>query len=202
MRSKPLGLAAALIFWSALSLPCASPAGTITGTWTGFVSFDIEYAVDGVPAGSSSGGYIGEMDLTYDTLDGFASITISGDQGLQVTGSPDPADPFGPTSGAATMIGPPFDYASWEVGNFAVSYQSILPDGTIDTSSGFANGDILAIYTDPAGNGATEYVSFQTIPEPPSIVPAASALLVTAIIGLKRRLRPRQWSVWASSTHT
>jgi hypothetical protein len=202
MSSKPLGLVAVLIFWAGLSMPSQSPAETITGTWTGAVYFDIEYAVNGQLVGESSGSYIGEMSLTYDPLDDLLSISISGVQGLQVIGSPYPSDPFGPTGGAAMVLGSPISYYGPAVGNVAVSYRSILPDGAIDTSSGFADGDIFEIAADPGGTGEAIHVDFQTLPEPPSIVTAASALLITASIGLKRRLRRRQGAVRALSTHT
>ncbi|MGC8640311.1 MAG: hypothetical protein ACP5XB_10600 [Isosphaeraceae bacterium] len=191
MIRKPLGLVAGLIFWAGLALPCPSPAGTITGTWTGGVVFDIQYSVNAAPAGESWGRYLGEMSLTYDPEYQTVSMIVSGNPGIQLIDIPYSSDPFGPTYGTGELIAPPFDYGSYEVANFAVSYRSILPDGTIDTSGGFANADVVMIWTDPMGNGGNEYLSFQTVPEPPSIVPAAFAFLIATIIGLKRLLRPR-----------
>ena len=198
MIRKPLGLVAGLIFWAGLALPCPSPAGTITGTWTGGVFFDIQYGVNGTLAGESSGSYLGEMSLTYDLDYGSVSMTISGgpvigisySSGMQLIDIPYSSDPFGPTYGTASLY-VPFGRASEEVANFAVSYRSILPDGTIDTSGGFANADVFVLDSEPLGTSVIEHLSFQTIPEPPSIVPAAFAFLIATIIGLKRQLRPR-----------
>lgn len=197
---RPLGLVAVLVLWVGLWLPCPSFAGTITGTWNGIVSYQIQYVVDGTPTDVSSGSYMGQMVVTGDPLGGFATISINGVQGLQVTGNTNPIDPFGPTYGAATVIGEPITYAGPSVADFAASYRSILPDGTIDTSVGFAQGDIFENTADTNGTGELIQLSFSSVPEPPSIVTAASALFIAAVIGLKRLLRPRERALPPSSS--
>jgi len=201
MSTKGLGLVAALAFLSAVSLPRSSSAGEIYGNWYGAVTFQIvDYDV--VPPSSSSGAYYGEMSLDYidnpseqELSISIGGYTISGNQ----FANPSlffPNNPFGPNSAGGSMIGNLSNpsYAGFPTANFFVDYQSILPDGSIDTSYGSALGDIFLPAAHPGIIGETIFVSFQTVPEPSSIVLAGAALLMIGIFAWMRRSRPRPWS--------
>jgi len=106
-------------------------------------------------------------------------------------------DPFGPNSASGSVLGDVTanpGYLGYPVGDFAVNYQSILPDGAIDTSSGSADGDMFLAMGHPILFGETVFVSFQTVPEPSSMVLAGAALLMTGIFEWMRRFRPRPCS--------
>ncbi len=204
MSTRGLGLIAALAFFSAVSLPRSSCAGEIHGDWYGAVTFDIVQYGAGPPI-SSSGAYYGEMSLDYiDTpAEQELSMTIGG---YTIIGgqfaNPSlffPNNPFGANSASGSVFGTVFPgpgYLGYPVGNFAVNYQSIPPDGSIDTSSGYADGDMFLAIGHPILFGETIFVSFQTVPEPSSIVLAGAALLMImiGIFAWMRRFRPRPWS--------
>ena len=107
-----------------------------------------------------------------------------------------PTSPFGPNSAAGSLIGNDsgLSYIGFPVGDFTVNYQSILPDGSIVASNGPALGDLFIPLGHPILFGETIFVSFQTVPEPASIVLAAAALLMIGVFAGMRRSRPRPWS--------
>ena len=165
---------AALTFSTSLWAPRPALAGSISGTWTGEVSTTTYYLLDGALVGSSSSNDLGQMSLTYDPSQYVVWMTIGGNEiaGMPVT------DPYG-TDARAQMVAaqqvygsiyPGPNYYGLPVGNYIVSYPSLLPDGSIDTSSGFADGDIDEVNADNSGTGEILYISFQTLPEPASIV--------------------------------
>jgi hypothetical protein len=181
----------------ALSLPRSSIAGEISGTWDGVVSYSIQDLVLGQPTNSYSGSFLGVMTLDY---------SVSNDELLMYIGSnpfPIPSDEevvgylhpgsFGPNGAGGTVYGTIYPgEGNWEgrylpLGQFSASYPSILPDGTIDTSYGSAVGDISGVSGNVWGTGYSFSISFSTIPEPSSIVLAASALLIIGIFAWVRR---------------
>lgn len=199
MTVKRVVLVAVLTFVSALWLPLSARAGGISGTWNGLVSYNIQTYVDLMLTGTVAGTSGGQMSLGYDS--GELSITISsstpsigeyriiGDQGL----GPVP-NPFGPNGGSGFFYGdlyPDSGFGDEFLANFSVSYPSILPDGSINTTSGFADGDVSGNTFGPLASGEVFFVSFSTVPEPSSLVLAASALLIAGVFATTKRVRSR-----------
>jgi|SRR5208283_3490603 len=192
MGTKALGLVAALAFFSALSLPRSSSAQDVYGNWDGAVTFSIDEFQGGVLVGASSGAYYGEMSLDYSTSDHLLSMTIGE---FEIIGYQQ-FDPFGPNSATGTVFGDHFPgFPPFPIGNFSVNYQSVLPDGSINTSNGFAAGDIFINAAGEAATGEVIFTSFQTVPEPSSVALAGAALLLIGIFAWMRRFRPRPWSM-------
>jgi len=193
MSTKRLGLIAGLTFCLALSLPCSSTAGDINGTWNGVVSFSIQDYQNLQLVGSSSGSVAGQMSLAYDSSVHTMSMSIGE---FQIIGD-QLFDPFGPNAATGTMFGdvsPGPGYDGAPIGNYSVDYLSILPDGSIDASSGFAAGDLSIVTLTPFGTGEIIFLSFHTVPEPSSIVLAAPAVLAIGVVGWMQRPRRRLWS--------
>jgi hypothetical protein len=192
MDIKPLALVAVLAIVSLVSPPRSASAGDIVGTWYGDVSYMLEVVVNGSFVGYSSGSYFGQMVLDYSGANLTMTIGTYYSEGSQYF------DPFGPNSATGTIFGPP-SYSGVNVGNYEVTYQSILPDGTIDTMNGTAVADIFVNMGDPLGNGELGNVDFQSvgsqpIPEPSSLVLAGAAILIMGMIAWMRTFRPRPWA--------
>jgi len=197
VKSKPAVLIAALAYLLALSIPRSSGAGEIAGTWDGVVFESGQGYVNGQLTYSNSRSYFGVMSLDYSVSTDELSMYIGPGPfpEQQLVGFLYPGS-FGPNGASGTVVAtifPGFEYAGYPVGHFSASYQSILPDGSIDTSNGYADGSIYENFVGPLGTGEVITASFQTIPEPPSIVPAASALLIIGIFAWVRRSGLRRW---------
>jgi hypothetical protein len=200
-KTRKLGVIAVATLLSALSLPRSSsaqaypfpppyglPPGPVYGSWTGFETFEISVYEFGQqqPIDVFSGSGPATLTIGAD----FMEIgTIWGQGGVFI-------NPSGPTSasgGIEFMDGP----GGSSLGNFFVTYQSILPDGQIDVGNGTAVADLTSgfFYSLP-NNGLGEtigFATFTTVPEPSSIVPAALAVLVIAVVAWMRGFcrRPR-----------
>ena len=194
---KARWIAAATAFL-ALSLPESSSAQFITpfGTWTGVDTFEI--TVSNVHTGqlisSDSGSGPATLSLAFDIM------TIEGDH-IPIIGEGNiPPGEFGSTSasGSFNFAGGP---AGTFVGNFFVTYESILPNGQIDVGNGSAVADLTAIEFNNPESFAIQTSIFATfttavpVPEPPSSVLAGVAILVIATVawmrGSRRRLQAR-----------
>jgi hypothetical protein len=195
-KTQKRSLIAALTLLSAISLTRSSQGGTVYGSWTGdetltiftseFVDgqFVFSYKTTSSPA---------TFSLSYDTCSEQLSMSIN-DMSIAGVVNPPATVYFGPESASGSVIlSYPGTPAGDSVGDFFVTYQSILPDGTIDTSIGGAVADITLDYL-LEGVGEIFYASFQTVPEPWSIVQAASGVLLIAVFARTRRCRSRRWS--------
>ena len=134
MSTKRLALIAALTFSTSLWATRPALAGSVSGTWTGEVSTTTYYLLDGALVGSSSSNDLGQMTLTYDPSQYVVWMTIGGNEiaGMPVT-DPYGTDALGPNGGSATVYGsiyPGPNYYGLPVGNYIVSYPSLLPDGS------------------------------------------------------------------------
>jgi hypothetical protein len=195
MSIKQLGFVAALTLVLALALPQLSSAGAISGTWDGAIYLTVENFVNAQYVGSTSTYFLGQMSLVYDPA-GSMSMTITTPLSIGdfLLIGPQSSDPFGTNSASGTVSGvfyPDPARGPPPTGDFFVTYRSILPDGSIDTSTGTANGDIIDIVADTNGTGQLFDLNFATIPEPPSIVPAAFAFLIIGSRPWTRGFRPR-----------
>jgi hypothetical protein len=186
-KTQKLGLLAAAML-IALSHSRSSNAQLIEGVWTGVESFEttvfqpfqppVTYSASG-PATFVFGNFIagGGPDFNFDMHGDFSGSDVSG------AGFLDPAV-FGPNSASGTLFsfgGSPV----MTVMNFALSYESILPNGEIDVGAGVALVDITQI-SNLDGVTSDTFATFETVPEPPSIVPAVLAVLVIAAVACTR----------------
>jgi hypothetical protein len=187
-------IAAATAF-VALSLPGSSSAQIQIpqGTWTGFDTFDITVSnfLTGQLISSDSGSGPATLSIGFDSMaieGGHIPIIGVGSSSL-----------FGPTSasGSINFDGGP---AGTFVGNFFVTYESILPNGQIDVGNGSGVADLTTIefdFREPVSTSTTieSFATFTTVPEPPSSVLAGLAILVIAAVagmrGFRRRLQAR-----------
>jgi hypothetical protein len=179
MKTGKVSLIAAATFIAALSLPRSVSAGGIIGIWAGSAFVQTSLVVDGrlVPVSSFSAPAFLGISRGNEGPDG--EMSVGGDGfSVQVFGII-PGDPFGPTSANGSLV--PFcgpDGLSF--GNFAVSYEAILPDGSIVVGDGTALADLTEISIGPPNGETITFASFQSsnIPEPSSIVMATSAALL------------------------
>ncbi len=202
-KTRKLGVIAVATLLSALSLPRSSSAqggppyfpppyylpGPVYGSWNGFETFELSAYEIGQqqPIDVFSGS--GPATLTIGA--GFMEIgEIFGQGGVSI-------DQLGPTS-ASGGFGANYGPGGFGSGNFFVTYQSILPDGQIDVGNGTAVADLTSgFYYEIPGTfelGETVgFATFTTVPEPSSIVPAALAVLVMAVVAWMRGFcrRPR-----------
>ncbi len=201
MNNKRAVLIAVLAFLLALSVPRSSTAGEIYGTWDGIVTYSFQDFENGQPTYSSSGSYLGVMTLqaseSTHELSMYITAVSQPFSGQLLVGGLAPGT-FGPNAASGTVVGliypgDVYPYSGPFYGNFSITYQSIFPDGQIDTSNGMAVGDIMENYSSPEGNGENSSLYFYsvTIPEPSSMVLAASAILLIGIFERVRRSRPQ-----------
>jgi PEP-CTERM motif len=198
-KTQKVRLIAAATAFVALSLPGSSSAQFLPpslGTWTGFDTFDITVTnfSTGQLISSDSGSGPATLSIGND------SMAIEGDHvPIFGTGGFTPSDPFGPTSasGGIDFNGGP---GGSTVGNFFVTYESILPNGQIDVGNGSAVADLTTIefdFMDPlsASTVIESFATFTTVPEPSSGMLAGLAILVIAAVacmrGFRRRLQAR-----------
>jgi hypothetical protein len=198
-KTRKLGVIAVATLLSALSLPRSSsaqgfpspdPVGPLYGSWNGFETFEISVYKNGQQ--QPVGGFSGSGPATLTIGADFMEIGTIWGQGQNL-----PIDQFGPTSASGGYnfnVGP----GGFSSGNFFVTYQSILPDGQIDVGNGTAVADLTSTFhypiPGPSELGETVgFATFTTVPEPSSIVPAALAVLVIAVVAWMRGFcrRPR-----------
>jgi hypothetical protein len=193
-KTQIVRLIAAATAFVALSLPRSSsaqfPFSQPSGTWTGVDTFDITVSnsVTGQLISSDSGS--GPATLSI----GFESMAIEGGH-IPIIGVGLFAL-FGPTSASGSINfydGP----GGSEVGNFFVTYESILPNDQIDVGNGSAVADLTSIEYDfshgPDYTVTESFATFTTlpVPEPPSSVLAGLAILVIAAVAWMRSFRRR-----------
>ena len=130
------------------------------------------------------------MTLEYNTINYESTMSIGG---AEIEGFLY-QDPFGPSSASGVISDIHNLDRQYVVGHFTLSYPSVLPDGAIDTSYGDALGDITGGMQDVYGTGFRFSYSFFIVPEPSSIVQAASAILIIGILAQLRRLGRRRRS--------
>jgi hypothetical protein len=197
-KTRKLGVIAVATLLSALSLPRSSSAQQtgqeINGYWAGFETYQTSvYTFSGQLIASYSGEAVpAELEISTSRspypVDGTIQIGS-----VFAFGAIFPADPFGPTSasgGIFLMDGPGGNVS----GNFFLTYDSILPDGQIDVGNGVAVADLTTnFFNHPMGETTVSFASFTSVPEPSSIVPAALAVLVFAVVAWMRGFcrRPR-----------
>jgi hypothetical protein len=201
-KSRKLGLIAAATFLAVSCLNRSSSAQQLNfgGTWSGFESYEVTITLGPfMPVETFSGSgpalftisnnpdFAGSVDVQ---LDGFFDVPTPYSQ-INSGGYLLPPDAFGPTSASgswAFFAGPPGPFT----GNFFLTYQSILPDGEIDVGNGTAVADITDTSYE-GGQTTVLFASFQSsnLPEPPSIVLAALAILVIGLVAWMRSFHPR-----------
>jgi hypothetical protein len=193
-KTQRVRLIAVLIFFSAISLPGSSYAQqTVSGTWIGFELYDTTTYFDSQILGETSASNIWttfnlELVLNTDPYTIVQTPIINAVMSIGGVGFP-PVYPittdqsYSPQGAAASVLA---DYypIGIDTGNFDVSYQAILPDGFIDTTGGFAVADMnLSYYNFQTGTTTDTLIEFQGegVPEPSSLVLAASGILMVSI---------------------
>ncbi len=167
-------LIAALTVLAVMSLPRPCSADQVYGTWTGAESYSIEYYLeDGTVISQSSGSlYPATLSVEFDS-----NINVAPPQetaaGMGITGFYSiwggAVGGYGPQSAGMYIIDDTSYPEGYAFGNFDATFQSILPDGSIDTTGGFAVADIdIQNYSDGVYERA--FISFQTVPEPSSLL--------------------------------
>jgi hypothetical protein len=186
-KTERVRLIAVLIFFSAISLSGSSYAQqTVSGEWFGVESFTSVVYINDQIVGESSGinvpAYLA-VDF-YGTYYGARMIFSIGDFSGDDFGFVGYAMPltFGPqgAEGSANIYG---GNGSAEA-NFDLTYQAILSDGSIDTSGGFAVADIDDVsFNSDLSTYTVSFASFESVsvPEPSSLVLAASGILMVSI---------------------
>ncbi len=181
MKTNRLGLIAVLAFVSAFSMPRSLYAQpTAYGTWDGELDVQITQVINGQTTVLENSSGDGTLLIDY-----FAPYTLYISMGgIYAYGSnPIPgAVDFGPTSASGSLY--TYGPTGLVVANFFATYQSILPDGMIDTTGGFASADIS--YSQAVPTGGTDFFFFSfsgagAVPEPSSLVTASIALLAIGV---------------------
>jgi len=199
MKIEKLSLIAAATFLSVLSVPGSSSAqivGTPIGEWSGVYSFQTTVYDFGKPTEHYSGGGRGYLVLSYTGFPDW-EMTITPNF-ISVGGRLSPPDPFGPTSASGSLLafgGP----GGSSYGDFSVTYESILPNGQLDVGDGSAIADLTRIFYINELESIT-YATFTTVPEPTSIVHAALAVIVIAVVASIRAFRKRLCARQTSAT--
>jgi hypothetical protein len=193
-KTQKVRLIVAATAFLALSLPGSSSAQFIQslGTWTGVDTFDITVTnfFTGQLISSDSGSGPATLSIGID------AIEIDGGTTFPIIGEGDiPPAEFGSTSASGSINfndGPGGSF----VGNFFLTYESILPNGQIDVGNGSAVADLTTVEFDFGESFSNSFVivsfaTFTTVPEPPSSVLAGLAILVIAAVAWVRRFRRR-----------
>jgi hypothetical protein len=194
MKTQRVRLIAVLIFFSALSLPGSSYAQQIdSGTWIGVESYNTTfYGADQMIIGETSGSNIWttfNLEFLYFSSDlPIAGIAMSvGSFSIPFTVLDSNLQLYGPQEASGSMNTDIY-HAYDDTGNFFVTYQAILPDGSIDTTGGVADADMNLVITNTSGAAERVFVEFQgeSVPEPSSLVLAASGILIVSIFAWMR----------------
>lgn len=179
------------------SMPATSHAQDfLSAEWNGIVSYTTTTSIDGQMQ-TVSGNYSGTMDLGYDTVQGMAYESFSGNDAYVVAGYA--PNPFTSEISSGVILGtdpnyygPP--YADYE----GISFGSIDQNGVVDTTGGAAAGNMLIVDMGPTGDGTQYSASFQStpqesprflstiVPEPSTFVMAVIASLVVFLVSLRR----------------
>jgi hypothetical protein len=196
-KTQKLILIPALTCFCAVALPPSSDADSVFGTWTGVESFsEVVSGIDGQIISESSGSNIPAVlsisfasfypgSLQPQRID----MSVFGDSGFSISGQPSSGMPtLGPQIADGYVV--PFQQGhGQEFVYYALTYQSILPDGSIDITGGSAEATMRYSYYDELyGNSGNGFVSFQSqsVPEPSSIVLAAIASLMIFIFARRQ----------------
>jgi hypothetical protein len=205
---KGLNLSAALGgFLLVLSLHQSSSAQVVSGTWNGIETYNIELQIFGQPqqfySGTQSAVFqISAINDTNPGRNGLLDVTMQVTGAFDVPGfgntisgagiAYDPQDPFGPTSASGMAYGnyPPLEPSGdFFSGDFSLTYQSIGSDGLIDVGGGSALAHLTSFQSLNLESFILEMATFQAVPEPSSIVMAASGALLVLIVALVRARR-------------
>ncbi len=185
-------LGAVMSFFCVCSLPSPCSAGTIYGSWQGFEFFYEQFFVPDQPGPIISGGYIpAQFDLAYNTCTNVLSMSIN-DLSFSTQYGGYAEASFGPTSASGEGyygIGSPYGLIAQA--DFSLTYASILPDGEIDSSIGYAVADITQTEVTPTGYGSVIYASFRPAPEPSSLMLAAVSAVGATVFWWMRASRRR-----------
>jgi hypothetical protein len=193
-KTQRVRLIAVLIFFSAISLPGSSYAQQIdSGTWIGYESYSATfYGANQMIIGESSGSNIWttfNLEFLYSSSDlNIAGIGMSvGSFSIPFTFLDSNLQLFGPQEASGSMNADIY-HLYYDTGNFFVTYQAILPDGSIDTTGGFADADMTLVITNTSGAAEHVFVEFQGVgvPEPSSLVLAATGTLMVSIFAWMR----------------
>ena len=193
-KTQRVRLIAVLIFFSAISLPGSSYAQQIdSGTWIGYESYSSTfYNYDQMITGETSGSNIWttfNLEFVYSSsYYPVAGLAMSvGSFSIPFTFLDSNFRSYGP-QGASGSMDSDIYHEYYDNGNFDVSYQAILPDGSIDTTGGFANADMTLVLSYTSGAAEHVFVEFQGggVPEPSSLVLAASGILMVSIFAWMR----------------
>jgi hypothetical protein len=193
-KTQRVRLIAVLIVFSAIWLPAPSYAQQPeTGTWIGFESYRTTYYEGAQIIGETSGSNIW-TSLTIEFTNSPPPYSFT----LRATMSIGGFSIFSTGVGTSVSSGPQNaagditqDYypIGIDTGDFGVSYQAILPNGFIDTTGGFAIADMnLGDYDFQTLITTNTFVTFQGegLPEPSSLVLAASGTLIVSIFAWMR----------------
>jgi hypothetical protein len=194
-KTQRVRLIAVLIFFSAISLPGSSYAQQQidSGTWIGYASYSITvYNYEQMITSETSGSNLWtSFSLEFRDIpdSSIAGIGMSiGSFSIPFTIMDSELRSYGPQNASGSMDSDIY-HEYYDNGNFAVSYQAILPDGFIDTTGGFAVADMNVIDVDNLTGATTNaIISFQGagVPEPSSLVLAASGILIVSIFAWMR----------------
>ena len=178
---------AAIGLFFTISLPGSVHSASIFGTWTdGFETTQTTNYLGGVPVSvsDSSGpatlgvGYMPQVELV---------ISISNGGALD---SNEFSATFGAQSGSGSLTYPSSPFGA-STADFFGTYQSIEPNGELDTSVGTATANITIFDILGNANGQITIITFQTVPEPTSLVELASGILAVLVIARGRRFFSR-----------
>ena len=168
----------------------------VPGTWNGIESYNIELVLAGQPPQFYSGTESAVFDI-FTEIGAPAAVTIRvtgayilpgfDTSMISMFGLLDPQFPFGPTSASASfsLTSPPLV----ESGDFSLTYQSIGSNGLIDVGDGSALAHLSYSQYTYIPETVFATVTFQTVPEPSTIVLATIAALAMSAVGLRRARR-------------
>jgi hypothetical protein len=192
-KTQRVRLIAVLIFFSAISLPGSSYSEQIySGTWTGVESYStIFYGANQMITSETSGSNIWtSFSLEFRLIPDSTVVGIGmsiGNFSIPFT-LPDSHIQFYDPQDASGSMNIDIYHEYDDSGNFFVSYQAILPDGSIDTTGGFADADMTILFANTSGPVERAFIEFQSVsvPEPSSLVLAASGILMVSIFAWMR----------------
>jgi hypothetical protein len=193
-KTQRVRLIAVLIFFSAISLPGSSYAQQIdSGTWIGYASYSSTVSnYDQMITSETSGSNLWtSFSLEFRIIPDSSIVGIAmsiGSFSIPFTYLDSKIESYGP-QGASGSMDTDIYHEYYDNGNFFVSYQAILPDGFIDTTGGFAVADMNVIDVNAiTGVTTNTIISFQGagVPEPSSLVLAASGILIVSIFAWMR----------------
>jgi len=188
-------LIAALTLLSLVSLPPLSYAGIVQGTLTGTAQItEVNFAYD------DNAEYSVPATLTFyvDTSMQFFSFSVDNSV-VPVSTQIDGPFSYSVTSNSvsASGNGVPGGYLGPTYADFSVTYQSISPNGWISPTNATATADYNGDNQGPSNSSTNISLNFesqfqsQAVPEPSSIVLAASGALMILVYVRRRSVRRR-----------